>query len=111
MKKFFEAKVRGENKQKSKQQHFDKQTRIEMALRFLNLLFGAVSERLFGYLWTKQDKATYPFAVSNSDERIAMAKKAIELSDEGKDVYFGVNLMNDPPARNAHLSKPILQFI
>ena len=80
-----------------------KQARIEMALRFLNLLFGAVLERLFGYLWTKQDKATYPFAVSNPDERIAMAKKAIELSDAGKDVYFGVNLMNEPPARNARV--------
>ena len=65
-----------------------KQARFEMALRFLNLLFGAVVERVFGYLWTKQDKATYPFAVSSPDERIAMAKKAIELSDAGKDVYF-----------------------
>lgn len=81
----------------------DKQTRIEMALEFLNLLFGAVVERLFGYLWTKQDKATYPFAVSNSAEREAMARKAIELSDAGKDVYFGVNLMNDLPARNARV--------
>ena len=76
-----------------------KQYRIEMALRFLNLLFGAVVERIFGYLWTKQDKATYPFTVSNSAEREAMARKAIELSDAGFDVYFGVNLMNEPPAR------------
>ena len=74
-----------------------------MALRFLNMLFGAVVERIFGYLWTKQDKATYPFAVSSPDERIAMANKAIELSDAGKDVYFGVNLMNEPPARNARV--------
>ena len=81
----------------------DKQSRIEMALRFLNLLFGAVLERVFGYLWTKQDKATYPFAVSSSVEREAMARKAIELSDAGKDVYFSVNLMNDPPARNARV--------
>ena len=81
----------------------DKQNRIEMALKFLNLLFGAVVERVFGYLWTKQDKATYPFAVSNATEREAMAKKAIELSDEGKDVYFGVNLMNESPARNSRV--------
>ena len=84
----------------------DKQSRIEMALNFLNLMFGAVStvvERIFGYLWTKQDKATYPFAVSSPDERKAMAMKAIELSDAGKDVYFGVNLMNEPPARNARV--------
>ncbi|MBR0288320.1 MAG: hypothetical protein IJQ82_05020 [Selenomonadaceae bacterium] len=81
----------------------DKQSRIEMALKFLNLLFSAVVERLFGYLWTKQDKATYPFAVSSATEREAMARKAIELSDAGKDVYFGVNLMNDPPAQNARV--------
>ena len=81
----------------------DKQSRIEMALEFLDLIFGEVVERVFGYLWTKQDKATYPFAVSSPDEREAMARKAIELSDEGKDVYFGVNLMNDPPARNARV--------
>lgn len=37
----------------------NKQARFEMALKFLNLLFGAVVERVFGYLWTKQDKATY----------------------------------------------------
>lgn len=81
----------------------DKQTRIAEAERFLNLLFktvGEMVERIFGYLWTKQDKATYPFAVSNSAEREAMARKAIELSDEGKDVYFGVNLMDESPARN-----------
>lgn len=85
---------------------FDRQARIDMALTFLNLMFGAVStvvERIFGYLWTKQDKATYPFAVSNSAERAVMAKKAIELSDTGFDVYFGVNLMNEAPARNARV--------
>ena len=83
-----------------------KQARIDMALTFLNLMFGAVStvvERIFGYLWTKQDKATYPFAVSSPDERKAMAIKAIELSDAGKDVYFGVNLMNEPPTRNTRV--------
>ena len=87
-------------------QQADKQARIDMALTFLNLMFGAVSatvERIFGYLWTKQDKATYPFAVSNSAEREVMAKKAIELSDTGFDVYFGVNLMNEAPARNARV--------
>ena len=84
-------------------QQAEKQARIEMALKFLNLLFGAVVERVFGYLWTKPDKATYPFAVSSPDERETMARKAIELSDAGKDVYFGVNLMNEPPARNTRV--------
>ena len=81
----------------------DKQSRIEMALECFDLLFGAVKERKFSYLWTKQDKATYPFAVSNSAEREAMAIRAIELSDEGKDVYFGVNLMDESPSRNTRV--------
>ena len=62
----------------------DKQSRIEMALKFFNLLFGAVVERLFDYLWTKQDKTTYPFAVSYSDERIAMAKNIFVHGDYKK---------------------------
>ena len=78
----------------------DKQTRIAEAEKFFNLIFGNVTERKFGYLWTKQDKSTYPFTVSNSDERKAMAKQAIELADKGFDVYFGVNLMNEPAAKN-----------
>ena len=84
-------------------QQADKQARFEMALRFLNLIFGAVMEHVFGYLWTKQNKATYPFAVSSPDEREAMARKAIDLSDASFDVYFGVNLMNEPPARNTRV--------
>ena len=81
----------------------DKQNRIDMAEKFFNLMFGNVHERKFGYLWTKQDKVTYPFAVSNPAERSAMARNAIELNDDGKDVYFGVNLMDEAPARNARV--------
>ena len=81
----------------------DKQSRIDMAEKFFNLMFGNVHERKFGYLWTKQDKVTYPFAVSNPAERSAMARNAIELNDDGKDVYFGVNLMDEAPARNARV--------
>jgi hypothetical protein len=81
----------------------DKQSRISEAEKFFNLIFGNVHERKFGYLWTKQDKATYPFAVSSPDERSAMARKAIELNDDGKDVYFSVNLMDEAPARNARV--------
>ena len=83
----------------------DKQSRIAMALECFDLLFGAVKERKFSYLWTKRDKeiATYPFAVSSPDERKAMAIRAIELSDEAKDVYFGVNLMDESPSRNTRV--------
>lgn len=77
-----------------------KQSRIDEAKRLFNLLYGAVSERKYGYLWAKRadEKITYPFDVSNPHERKAMAQKAIELNDAGFDVYYGVNLMDNPPA-------------
>lgn len=83
-----------------------KQARIDAAEKFFNLLFGAVKERKFGYLWSKQGEVrlTFPFDVSNSGERTAMAKKAIELNDAGADVYYGINLTDTPPATNARVT-------
>ncbi|MBO4779713.1 MAG: PriCT-2 domain-containing protein [Selenomonadaceae bacterium] len=84
----------------------EKTKRIAEAERFFNLLFGAVKERKFGYLWSKQGEVrlTFPFDVSNSGERTAMAKKAIELNDAGADVYYGINLTDTPPATNARVT-------
>ena len=84
----------------------EKQNRIAEAERFFNLLFGAVKERKFGYLWIKQgeERKTFPFDVSKLDERKKMAIKAIELSDVGADVYYGINLMDNPPATNARVT-------
>ena len=81
--------------------------RIAEAEKFFNLLYGNVTERKFGYLWAKQGetKATYPFAVSNPEERREMARKAIELSDAGFDVYYGINLGDEPPKGNNRFTK------
>lgn len=86
------------------------QSRIEAAEKFFNLLYGNVTERKFGYLWTKKgdERKTYPFTVSNADERKAMAAKAIELNDDGFDVYYGVNLLDNAPARNARAKHEIV---
>ena len=87
---------------------FDKKARIDEAEKTFNLLFGNVTERKFGYLWAKQGeetKKTYPFTVSNPDERRKMAHKAIELSDAGFDVYYGVNLGDEPPKGNSRFTK------
>ena len=78
--------------------------RAEMAEKFLNLLFGNVKERKFGYLWTKPDKTTYPFDVSSVAERREMARKAIELSNSGFDVYVGINLTDTAPTANARVT-------
>ena len=84
----------------------EKQSRIDEAERFFNLIFDAVKECKFGYLWTKQgeERKTFPFDVSNIGERKKMAQKAIELNDAGADVYYGINLMDTPPAANARVT-------
>lgn len=71
--------------------------RVAMAENFLNTLYSKVTTKIFGYLWTKQDKKTYPFDVSSHEARREMARRAIELSDSGFDVYYSVNLGNAPP--------------
>ena len=76
---------------------FDAASRIAEAENFFDALFGNVQSEVYSYLWTKQSegdnavKATYPFKVSDADARKDMARRAIALSDEGKDVYIGVN--------------------
>ena len=79
------------------------QSRIGEAEKFFNLLFGSVTGTKFSYLWVKRvvdkehvKKKTFAFDVSTSDNRHAMAQKAIELSDAGFDVYIGVNLTDKP---------------
>ena len=72
--------------------------RADMAEKFLNALFGNVTGEHYGYLWTKQGKATYPYRVSDAAVRKQMARRAIELSDKGNDVYVGVNVGNEPAA-------------
>lgn len=73
-------------------------SRIAEAQNCFNVVFGAVTERKFSYLWVKrgEEKATYPFEVSTPENRRKMAQKAIELSEEGFDVYYGINLVDTP---------------
>ena len=80
----------------------DKQARIAEAEKFFNLIFGAVHETKFSYLWLKRDdaKKTVPFDISTAERRRAMAQKAIEYSDSGFDVYFCTGLLDEPPKEN-----------
>lgn len=70
--------------------------RIAEAESFFNLLYGSVTARKFSYLWTLPDRRTYPFDVSTPENRHVVAQKAIELCDSGKEVFFGVNLTDNP---------------
>ena len=81
----------------------ERQARINEAARYFDLLFGAVREQKYSYLWSKrgEEKVTSPFDVSTPDNRRAMAQKAIELNDAGFDVYVGVNLTDVPCNENS----------
>ncbi len=70
--------------------------RIEQAEQLFDLLFSKIPAVNFAYLWTKQDKKTYPFEIA--DTKHAMVKKAIELSNSGFDVYHCVNPVNVKPS-------------
>ena len=81
----------------------DKQSRIAMAKQSFDMLYSKVTGEHWGYLWTvAQDarRTTYPFKVTDADQREQMARSAIALSDNGLTVYFGVNLLDDKPPSN-----------
>lgn len=78
-----------------------KQPRVAQAQLFFDSLYGNVTGEFWGYLWTAtQDNrhTTYPFKVTDAEQRAQMAKRAIELSDKGLTVYFGVNLLSEKPS-------------
>ena len=60
------------------------------------MLFGKITAPHFAYLWTKQN-GIFPFAISDETQRANMAKKAVELSDNGVDVWHSVNPVNVAP--------------
>lgn len=82
-----------------------RQKRVAEAQKFLDTLFGAVKGTRYSYLWTKQDKSSYPFIVTNADDRAEMARRAIELNDGGFDVYVGVNLGDEPTTHDKRYTK------
>lgn len=71
----------------------EKQSRISEATKIFNLLFGRVPAEQFSYLMTFTNGygVTYAFAVTDSNQREAMARKAVELSELGNDIWYTVN--------------------
>ncbi|MBO4780209.1 MAG: PriCT-2 domain-containing protein, partial [Selenomonadaceae bacterium] len=68
----------------------EKQSQIAMAGNFFNLLYGKITALQFAYLWTKQ-RGIFSFNISDETQRADMAIKAVELSDNGVDVWHSVN--------------------
>ena len=83
-------KIRGEKK--TKQQRI----RIAELVNFFNQLYGKIPEPNFAYLWTKQ-QGIYSFAISDKNQREAMTRKAVELADNGIDVWHSVNPVGNEP--------------
>ena len=81
---------------------YDKQSRIDEAINFFNLLFARIPISHFSYLmiFSNGYGTTYPFIISDETQRELMAKKAIELSKEGFDVWHAVNPVCIEPTSN-----------
>ena len=77
----------------------EKQSRIGEATKIFNLLFDNIPAGYFSYLMTFSSGygVTYSFAVATLVQREAMARKAIELSELGNDVWHAVNLVGVAP--------------
>ena len=77
----------------------EKQSRIYEATKIFNLLFGRVPAEHFSYLMTFTNGygVTYSFAVTDQNQREAMAQKAVELSELGNDVWHAVNPVDVSP--------------
>lgn len=75
---------------------------ITQTINFFNLLFGRISVSHFSYLmiFSNGYGTTYPFAVADENQREYMARKAIELSSEGFDVWHAVNPVCIEPTSN-----------
>lgn len=77
----------------------DKSERIVDIVNFFNMLYSKISESHFGYLIKFKDYTKiYAFDVSDKTQLEAMARKAIELSDSGVDIWHSVNPVNVEPA-------------
>ena len=75
----------------------EKQRRIAELAKFLNQLYEKIPEPHFAYLWTKQ-RGIFPFVINDESQRMAMAKKAVELTDNGVDVWHSVNTVSIEPS-------------
>ena len=74
----------------------EQKNRIIEAEKFFNQLYSKITAPHFAYLWTKQ-RGIFSFNISDETQREEMAKKTIELSESGVDVWHSVNPVSIAP--------------
>ena len=89
----------------------EKQKRIDEAKNFFNQLYGKIMALNFSYLTTfKTGIETYSFSISDETQRLAMAQKAIELSDSGVDVWHCVNPVSIKPTNGKRGDENVVSY-
>lgn len=78
---------------------FTKQERIAEAVKLFNLLYEKITARHFAYtIKFKDGTRIYSYVIADETQRLAMAEKAIELSDSGVDIWHSVNPVSVEPS-------------
>ena len=91
--------------------NYEKQRQVEEALEFFDSLYEKITASHFAYLITFKDRIeTYSFAINNETGRQNMAIKAIELADNGVDVWHSVNIVNVKPANGKRGDENVVSF-
>ena len=87
----------------------EKQSRIAELVNFFNQLYGKIPELHFAYLWTKQ-LGIFPFVINDESQRMAMAMKAVELTDNGVDVWHSVNTVSVEPTNGKRGDESVVSY-
>lgn len=87
----------------------EKQSRIAKLVNFFNQLYGKIPEPHFAYLWTKQ-RGIFPFVINDESQRIAMAMKAVELTNNGVDVWHSVNTVSVEPTNGKRGDESVVSY-
>ena len=87
----------------------EKQSHIAELVNFFNQLYGKIPEPHFAYLFTKQ-LGIFPFVINDKSQRIAMAMKAVELTDNGVDVWHSVNTVSVEPTNGKRGGENVVSY-
>ena len=87
----------------------EKQSRIARLVYFFNLLFGKITVPHFAYLWTKLH-GIFAFQINDESQRTAMAIKAVELADNGIDVWHSVNTVCVQPTNGKRGDEHVVSY-